>query len=102
MAVDTRNKRASVLGLTLAALVVLPAPNGSVSAPDRLQVSANYAGIAADSPIPSVVTPTGAISADGVENYIGGSATISALAGSVDMGTLGGSISGSVIGGSIS
>jgi len=46
--------------------------------------------------------PTGAISADGVENYIGGSATITALAGSVDMGTLGGSISGSVLGGSIS
>ena len=45
---------------------------------------------------------TGAISATGVENYIGGSATISALDGSVDMGTLGGSISGAVIGGSVS
>lgn len=44
----------------------------------------------------------GTISATGVENYIGGSATISALAGSVDMGTLGGSIAGSVIGGTIS
>jgi hypothetical protein len=55
-----------------------------------------------DDPDPEVVTPTGAISADGVENYIGGGATISALNGSVDMGTLGGSISGSVIGGSIS
>jgi hypothetical protein len=53
-------------------------------------------------PDPGVVTPTGAISAIGVENYIGGSATISALAGSVDMGTVGGAISGSVIGGSIS
>lgn len=60
-----------------------------------------FAKVGAD-PAPSVVTPTGAIAADGVENYIGGSATISALAGSVDMGTLGGSISGSVIGGSIS
>lgn len=46
--------------------------------------------------------PTGAIAADGAENYIGGSATISALAGGVDIGTLGGSIAGSVMGGSIS
>jgi hypothetical protein len=99
MAVDTRNKRASVLGLTLAALVVLPAPNGSVSSADRLQVSANYSGIAADS---GVVTPTGSISATDVENYIGGSATISALAGSATMNTTGGSVSGSVFGGSIS
>jgi hypothetical protein len=53
-------------------------------------------------PSPGVITPTGAISAAGGENYIGGGATISALAGSVDMGTLGGSISGSVFGGSIS
>jgi hypothetical protein len=55
-----------------------------------------------EDPAPSVVTPTGAISAVGVENYIGGSATISALAGSAAMGVIGGSISGSVIGGSIS
>jgi hypothetical protein len=60
-----------------------------------------FAKVGAD-PSPGTVTPTGAITADGVENYIGGSATISALSGSVDMGTLGGSISGSVFGGSIS
>jgi hypothetical protein len=48
------------------------------------------------------VTPTGAISADGTENYIGGSTTISALAGSATISTIGGSISGSVFGGSIS
>lgn len=53
-------------------------------------------------PDPGTVTPTGAISATGVENFIGGSATISALAGSIDIGTPGGSIAGSVIGGSIS
>jgi hypothetical protein len=53
-------------------------------------------------PSPGVVTPTGAISADGVENYIGGSATISALDGGVTVSTIAGSISGSVIGGSIS
>jgi hypothetical protein len=93
MAVDTRNKRASVLGFALVALVVLPAPNGSVSAADRLQVSASYAGIAADSPTPGVVTPTGSISAISVENYIGGSVTISVL---------GGSVSGPIPGGSIS
>jgi hypothetical protein len=49
-----------------------------------------------------VVTPTGAISATGVTNYIGGSATISTLDGSATMSTIGGSISGSVFGGSIS
>lgn len=53
-------------------------------------------------PSPGVVTPTGAISATGVENFIGGSATLSAVNGSVDMGTPGGVISGSVFGGSIS
>ena len=53
-------------------------------------------------PDPGVVIPTGAIAAVGVENFIGGSAAISAISGSVDMGTLGGSIAGSVIGGTIS
>jgi hypothetical protein len=51
----------------------------------------------------SVPAPAmGEITMTGVENLIGGSATLSALAGSVDMGTPGGSIAGSVIGGSIS
>lgn len=68
---------------------------------DRMFAPRYFAKVGAD-PAPDVVTPTGAISADGVENYIGGSATITALDGSVDMGTLGGSISGSVLGGSIS
>lgn len=55
-----------------------------------------------DDPDPEVVTPTGAIFVDGAENYIGGSATISALDGGVTISAIGGSISGSVIGGSIS
>jgi hypothetical protein len=48
MAVDTRNKRASVLGLTLAALAVLPAPDGTVAQADRQQVAWCYAGISAE------------------------------------------------------
>lgn len=46
--------------------------------------------------------PTGAISADGAENYIGGAATISALDGSATISTISGLVSGSVFGGSIS
>jgi hypothetical protein len=45
--VNTRNKRASALGLALIPLVVLPAPDASVSLPDRQQVTACYAGISA-------------------------------------------------------
>lgn len=62
--------------------------------------SAAYPGFSPK--IQGAAPATGAISVDGVENYIGGSATLSAVSGSVDMGTLGGSISGSVIGGTIS
>lgn len=69
--------------------------------PDRFFPPRFFPKIGED-PVPEAVTPTGAISADGAENYIGGSATISAIDGGVDMGTLGGSISGSVFGGSIS
>lgn len=44
MAVDTRNKRASALGLGLAPLAVLPAPDSTVGAPDRPQLAYSYAG----------------------------------------------------------
>lgn len=46
MAVDTRNKRASCLGLELAFRLVLPNPDGTVDSSDRLQCSYCYAGIA--------------------------------------------------------
>jgi len=45
--VNTRNNRASALGLGLAALVVLPAPDGTVDQPDKQHVSFCYAGISA-------------------------------------------------------
>lgn len=44
---NTRNKRASAIGLGLAALVVLPAPDTAISLPDRQQVTACYAGLSA-------------------------------------------------------
>ena len=44
---NTRNKRASAIGLGLAALVVLPAPDGSSDQPDRQQVALCYSGISA-------------------------------------------------------
>lgn len=48
MAIDTQDRRASVLGLGLAALLVLPAP-GTIDQPDRQQVAYSYRGIAAES-----------------------------------------------------
>jgi hypothetical protein len=47
MAVDTADKRASVLGLGLAALLVLPSP-GSIDQPDRQHVAFSYRGLQAD------------------------------------------------------
>jgi len=46
MAVDTRDKRASCIGLGLPVPSVLPQPDGDIDAPDRLQVAFCYAGIA--------------------------------------------------------
>jgi hypothetical protein len=45
VAVDTRNRRASVIGLGLSALLVLPAPDGALDLGDRQQVAACYRGI---------------------------------------------------------
>lgn len=47
MALDTRNKRASAIGAGLAFLVMLPAPDGTVAAADRIHATGLYAGIAA-------------------------------------------------------
>lgn len=46
MAVDTRDKRASVLGLGLAALLVLPEP-GAIDQPDRQHLAYSYRGVMA-------------------------------------------------------
>lgn len=53
---NTRSKRSSAIGLGLAALVVIPAPDGSIDQPDRQHVTFCYAGISADVPV-VVVTP---------------------------------------------
>jgi hypothetical protein len=45
--VNTRNKRASAIGVGLAALVVLPAPDASVDQPDSQHVTFCYSGISA-------------------------------------------------------
>lgn len=42
---NTRNKRASALGIGLAALVVLPAPDSAITISDRQQTAFSYAGI---------------------------------------------------------
>lgn len=51
MAVDTRNKRFSLLGLAVPILLVLPAPDAAINQADRQQLAYCYAGIAADSPV---------------------------------------------------
>jgi hypothetical protein len=47
MAVDTRSKRASVLGIGLAAALTLPLSDGTVGQADRAHVALCYAGITA-------------------------------------------------------
>jgi hypothetical protein len=43
--IDSRNKRASILGFSLAALVILPAPSGAaIDAAERGQLAYSYAG----------------------------------------------------------
>ena len=54
MAVDTRSKRASVLGIGLAAALTLPLVDGTVAQADRQHVAFAYAGLIAGSPITSV------------------------------------------------
>jgi hypothetical protein len=54
MAVDTRSKRASVLGLGLAAALTLPLADAAVGQSDRQHVAFAYPGISAGSPIPPI------------------------------------------------
>jgi len=51
MAVDTRSRRASVLGLTLAFNLTLPLADAVVGDEDRAHVAYSYPGIAAASPV---------------------------------------------------
>lgn len=46
MAIDTRGKRASVLGLTLPFAMHMPIPDGTIADADRQHISWLYAGIA--------------------------------------------------------
>jgi hypothetical protein len=47
MAVDTRNKRASVIGIAAVLAAVLPAPDATVAQADRQHVAYCYSGIEA-------------------------------------------------------
>jgi hypothetical protein len=60
VAIDTRNKRASCLGMGLIALTIWPVPAGAIDQPGRQQVSGYYAGIASGILIdPAWITLTG-------------------------------------------
>lgn len=47
MAIDTRNKRSSALGVNTAWRHMLPAPDGTIAQADRQAVALMYSGIAA-------------------------------------------------------
>lgn len=52
MAIDTANKRASVLGIALPLARILPTRDGAVDPDEFEQLALSYAGIQAASPIP--------------------------------------------------
>lgn len=62
MALDTRNKRASAIGIAIAARLVLPAADGAISSADRAHLAYGYAGIQAGSPVPA---PDGVVVVEG-------------------------------------
>ena len=47
MPIDSRNKRFSLLGLAMASLAVLPAPDATIDQADRQQLAYCYSGILA-------------------------------------------------------
>ena len=54
MAVDTRNKRASVLGIALAIGFPFPNPDGTIDQADRQHIAYCYPGISAGEPVADV------------------------------------------------
>lgn len=61
MAVDTRNKRASVIGLAFSVLLTLPAPDATVHDVDRPHLAYSYSGLTAEAPVvgpPDIVNAT--------------------------------------------
>lgn len=52
MAIDTAAKRASALGFGMPPGVVLPVPDGTVSAADRAQLTGGYLPVNASSIVP--------------------------------------------------
>lgn len=64
MAIDTRSKRASVLGVGLAVTLALPLADGSVDQPDRQHVAFTYAGLEAASALSATADVVIAVRAD--------------------------------------
>lgn len=55
---DTRNKRASAIGVAFVAALILPAPDATVGQPDRQHAAYSYAGIQAITGETSPSVPT--------------------------------------------
>lgn len=64
MAVDTRDKRASCLGLALSVPSLRPNPDGAMGTADRLVLLFCYAGVAAAAPAAGSVHPVGFVGAN--------------------------------------
>jgi len=58
MAVDTKNKRMSVIGLALPVPSMLPDSDGTIGVSDRLHLLWLYSGIAATTPAKFIVSAT--------------------------------------------
>jgi hypothetical protein len=86
MAVDTRSKRASVLGIGLAAALTLPLVDGTVGQPDRQHVAFCYAGVAASTVSAAQADVTVRV------GELAGTIEISELAGTVRAGVVTGTV----------
>lgn len=93
---DTRNKRASVLGLALASLLVLPEPTTTSGAAQRQHLTYCYAGISAGTAVsgtatvaaqPASADATGTLTATGTGAVTAQPATAAAT-GTIDLGTV--------------
>lgn len=84
MAVDTRNKRASCLGIGHITRSVLPDPDGTVGQEDRQQCAYSYSGLQAGLPAETVTRLVTAIDVYGQT----GNATPYGTRGRVDPDTL--------------
>jgi hypothetical protein len=82
MAIDTRRKRSSVLGVGVAVALTLPLSDGTVGPADRAHVAYSYGGIAAGVPVIVGLKTLSVIAGSRSRSAIPGSRTRAAIPGS--------------------